>query len=92
MQDIDITPIQHVNLADEGLALGSTGYTVAVALPSGIVYDIWFYDTPATTSADVRIRASKDDVNGNDPLPVRKVIKLPGMNDLPVRAVAVVAR
>lgn len=53
-----------IDLADSA-EIGTTGETIAVKLPSGIVLDLWLFEREGDTcSIDVRARDSIDDVNG----------------------------
>jgi hypothetical protein len=81
-------PTTVLDFTREAEVLGTQGHTVAITLPSGVVLDLWVYDHPDTTSVDVRVRRTLADVNGQDVVPVRKVIGPDALNG----TVAVVAR
>jgi len=93
--NVPATPITPIDLSNDE-SIRHTGHTVAVFTPSGVIFDLWFYDND-TVSVDVRIRDRLSDINGDRSCLVPTVL---GLNrDTPasqrmtdVRCVAVVAR
>jgi hypothetical protein len=87
------TPITPIDLSDDE-SLRHTGHTVAVILPSGVIFDLWFYDNidtrlyeSGTVSVDVRIRDRISNVNGDRIVAPKRVWQIPSRDNPEVTVV-----
>jgi len=82
------TPITPIDLSDDE-SLRHTGHTVAVFMPTGVIFDLWFYDSgpDGTTSVDVRIRDRISNVNGDRIVAPKRVMQIPSRDNPEVTVV-----
>ena len=77
----------HTIYLTDATKLASHGVLIDVVLPSGILIDLWVYESDATTSIDVRRRIGRDTY-----APLDHVIELPSRDRFSCAAVVIKCR